>query len=140
MKIIKLLSASLLSVIIFTSCEQTDNVSECDIDGAVCTTEFRTVFMTLKTSSGTPFVLDSVVVTKGGEKIFSEKTDTISSGLFPVITDSEMNDIVKEGSQVTFKGYSSGQEIVSEDYKVGHDCCHVVFIQGNQDLVLSVEN
>jgi len=115
-------------------------VSECDIDGAVCTEEFRTVFMTLKTSSGTPFVLDSVVVTKGGDKIFSEKTDTISSGLFPIITDSEMNDIVKEGSQVTFKGYASGIEIVSEDYKVGHDCCHVVFIQGNQDLVFSVEN
>lgn len=140
MKTCKLFSAVLLTALIFTACEQTDNVSECDIDGALCTTQFVTVSMSLKTSTGTPFPLDSVVVTKNGEGIYSKQTDTISNGVFPVITDSEMGKIVKEGSLVNFKGYSKGIEIVNEEYKVGHDCCHVKFIQGTQDVILSTEN
>lgn len=140
MKTCKLYSAVLLTALIFTACEQTDNVSECDIDGALCTTQFVTVTMSLKTSTGTTFPLDSVVVTKNGESIYSKQTDTISNGVFPVITDSEMGKIVKEGSLVNFKGYSKGIEIVNEEYKVGHDCCHVKFIRGTQDVILSTEN
>jgi hypothetical protein len=142
MKTCKLFSTVLLIALIFTACEQTDNVSECDIDGAVCTTEFITVTMSLKTSSGTPITLDSVVVTKNenGDGIYSKQTGEISNGIFPVITDSEMGKIVKEGSLVNFKGYSSGIEVVNEEYKVGHDCCHVKFIQGTQNVILSTES
>jgi hypothetical protein len=142
MKTFKLFSTVLLTALIFTACEQTDNVSECDIDGAVCTTEFITVTMSLKTSSGTPITLDSIVVTKNenGDGIYSKQTGEISNGIFPVITDSEMGKIVKEGSLVNFKGYSSGIEIVNEEYKVGHDCCHVKFIQGTQNVILSTES
>jgi hypothetical protein len=142
MKTCKLFSTFLLIALIFTACEQTDNVSECDIDGAICSTEFITVTMSLHTSTNTPIPLDSVVVTKNenGEAIYSKQTDTISNGIFPIITDSEIGKIVKEGSLVNFKGYSKGVEIVNEEYKVGHDCCHVKFIQGTQNVILSTES
>jgi len=140
MKPIQFFSSLLCTVSLFTACDPAENITECDIDGVICTEEFRTVEMSLTQSSGEPATLDSVVVTKDGETLFTASTDTVTTGVFPVITDAEMNDIIKEGSQVVFKGYESGAVIVNENYKVGHDCCHVVFIQGTQDVVLTSEN
>lgn len=54
-----------------------------------------------------------------------------------MISDAEKEKIVKEGTDVTFYGYISGIEKVKEDFKVGHDCCHVVYISGTSDIVIS---
>ena len=79
------------------------------------------------------------MVTKDGETLFTVSTDTVTTGVFPVITDAEMNDIIKEGSQVVFKGYESGAVIVNENYKLVMTAA-MWFYSGTQDVVLTSEN
>jgi hypothetical protein len=67
--------------------------------------------------------------------LFTENP-TSTNGVYKLISDTEINDIVKEGTDVTFYGYSNDSQIISENYKVGHDCCHVVFLSGVQVLIL----
>lgn len=136
-----LLAASL--ILLFTaflnSCKVKD-ASECDIEGVICTEVFTTKYVSVKDPSGTPIALDSIVVkvSASEEVLFSENPVLNDDGLFKLISDTEFDKITKEGTDVTFFGYIEGVSIVTENLRVGHDCCHVVYISGVQDIVVTL--
>lgn len=138
MKKIKLLALSVLSAVVFNACN-TEEVTECDVEGLACTEIFVTQVVSVKSTAGDVVPLDSIVVkvSASEEVLFSENPTVNSEGTFKVISDSEKNSITKEGTDVTFYGYIEGTELVAEDVRVGHDCCHVVFISGKQDIEIT---
>ncbi len=137
MKKISFLVALCISTVFFSRCKE--EVTECDIEGLACTQIFTTKQVSVKNTEGLVVDLDSVVVKKSGDNsvLFSEVITDNSEGIYKLISDSEKENIVKEGTDVTFYGYISGIEKVKEDFKVGHDCCHVVYISGTSDIVIS---
>jgi len=102
-----------------------------------CTEVLKVVSVEVKDKSDEPILLDSVSVVKSGtsEVLFTENP-TSTNGVYKLVSDTEINGIVKEGTDVTFYGYSNNSQIISENYKVGHDCCHVAFLSGVQVLIL----
>lgn len=138
MKKINFLAAVFISAAAFTGCK--DEVTECDVEGLACTEVFTTKKITVKYTGGTVVPLDSIVVKKSGDNtvLFSESPTVNSDGTFKLISDTEKGEITKEGTDVTFYGYILGDETVNEDFKVGHDCCHVVYISGTSDIVVSI--
>lgn len=138
MKKISFLAAFFVSAAVFTGCKE--EVTECDVEGLACTQVFTTKEITVKYTDGTVIPLDSIVVKKSGDNnvLFSENPTVNSDGTFKLISDTEKDNITKEGTDVTFYGYILGNEIVNEDFKVGHDCCHVVYISGTSDIVVSI--
>ncbi len=128
------------TAIAFTGCKD-ENVTECDVESLVCTEIFTTVNISVTDSKSNPFQLDSIAVTKIGSStpLFTENPEASVEGLYKLISDAEMESITKEGSEVNFEGFKAGVKVVDEDYKVGHNCCHVVFIQGQQDVTLAVD-
>jgi len=135
MKKLKIIAAFLVTGTFFTAYKE--EISECDIDGLVCTEVLKVVSVEVKDESDEPILLDSISVVKSGtsEVLFTENP-TSTNGVYKLVSDTEINDIVKEGTDVTFYGYSNNSQIISENYKVGHDCCHVVFLSGVQVLIL----
>ena len=138
MKRFKFLVAVLATASLFTACKE--EVTECDVEGLACTQEIAVKYVSVKTAAGDVVPLDSIVVKKSGDGtvLFSEIPTVNAEGTFKLISDNEKDDIVKEGTDVTFYGYISGVEVANEDLKVGHDCCHVVYIAGTSDIVVSI--
>ena len=135
MKKLKIIASILITGALFTACKE--EITECDIDGAICTKELRVVSVEIKDRNNEPVFLDSIsVTTSGSSNVLFTENPTDTNGVYKLISDTEINDIVKEGTDVTFYGYSNALQIVSENYKVGHDCCHVVYINGTQVVIL----
>lgn len=135
MKKLKIIASILISGVLFTACKE--EITECDIDGAVCTAELRVVSVEIKNGSDKPILLDSISVIKSGSSdVLFTANPTNTDGVYKLISDTEINDIIKEGTDVTFYGYLNDLQIVSENYKVGHDCCHVVYIGGTQVVII----
>ena len=57
-------------------------------------------------------------------------------GTYIVLTDSEINEVSKDGSSFIFRGFIGGIEIVNEAYQIGHDCCHIKLLAGNTGITL----
>ena len=65
--------------------------------------------------------------------------DSISraNGSYVLFTDSGMEKINKLGNRFLFHGIINGNEIISQSYTIGHDCCHVILLDGNPDIVVN---
>lgn len=128
------------TAIALTGCKD-EKVTECDVESLACTTEYVVVKIAVSDTDSNPFQLDSIAVTKIGNStpLFTETPEASTDGTYKLISDTEMESITKEGSEVNFEGFKAGVKVVDEDYKVGHNCCHVVFIQGQQDVTLAVD-
>jgi len=128
------------TAIVFIGCKD-EKVTECDVESLACTTEHAVVEISVTDHESNPFQLDSIAVTKidATTPLFTENPENTTDGLYKLISDTEMEKITKEGSEVNFEGFKAGVKVVDEDYKVGHNCCHVVFIQGQQDVTIPVD-
>lgn len=103
MKKIKLFALSVLSAVVFNACN-TEEVTECDVEGLACTEIFVTQVVSVKSTAGDVVPLDSIVVkvSASEEVLFSENPTVNAEGTFKVISDSEKNSITKEGTDVTY--------------------------------------
>lgn len=125
----------------FNACK--DEVTECDVEGVICTDVFTTKTISITNGNDEPYILDSYKVNKlDGEELFNivvdttQNTSTEKNGLYQLISDTQFNDITKEGTDVLFTGFVNDSIVVSENFRVGHDCCHVVYISGMSDIVV----
>lgn len=135
-----ILAISSLLAIFQTSCNS-DNDSSPDCNNINCTEEFRTIIVSIKDQNQNPIVLDYFEVTN--LESGSDLTIPLSSsglvlaqqyGQYPLIADGgvEINQIL----ELEFKGFINDIEVIRSDYSVSADCCHVVLIFGNIQLVL----
>ncbi len=104
----------------------------------VCTEEFRTVLINIVDGDGEPVSLDSYTVTN----LDTEQVITLDPILwidtYPIADDSMLDDIPKEGQRIELVGNLDGEEVVRETFLVGHDCCHVVLLEGETTIELTL--
>ncbi|EMR01850.1 hypothetical protein [Cesiribacter andamanensis] len=102
----------------------------------MCTEVFVTVGIRLTTPQGDPVVLDSYETKNlqtGQVYQFNEEYGS-QQAYYPVLTDAQLRDVRKEGSSFEFTGLQGGAVVVRERYLIGHDCCHLVLLEGKQEL------
>ena len=96
-----------------------------------CTEEFRTITFSPMTIGF--IILDSYY----SQNLDNGKTYNFGhTGILPqdefyvIITDGQMEEIEKEGTTIRFFGLINNQIVIEQDFLIGHDCCHVITIEG----------
>lgn len=98
----------------------------------LCTEQF--VSLTFSPRVNGEFVeLDSYYtqnLDNGMAYIFDSDHNLPISEFYIVISDAQLNDIDKEGTTLRFFGTKDNQLVIEQDFIVGHDCCHVIPLEG----------
>jgi len=105
-----------------------------------CTEELIQVTTQVQDMDGNHIELDSTkTFTTEGIEIFkynSSENGNENILFYPVISDLEIESISRNGSNFTFKGWKSGQEIATGEFLVGKDCCHIEKLDGLDVIVV----
>ena len=131
---------SIFILLFFASCDN-NNTSECA--NKPCTEIFKTIMVSIKDSENNPVALDSIKVTnlENGNDLTREINNfefeaMREYGSYPLFGDEYARDFSNKEVEINFKGYVENLEIISSDYKVGADCCHVIHISGDTEIVI----
>lgn len=127
--------------------------NSCDIDddsnddrnavceGTICTAIFIQINVSVTDKDENPVALDSFTVTNlanGNDMTITlsdqELADAQETGLYPLTQDGILD--VNQVRQVQFRGFIANQEVVSGDYTISTDCCHVGLDSGDLQLRL----
>lgn len=122
----------------FLSCEEQNlDSDDCD-DNLICTDEFRTISLEITNQEGDPLVLDDFYTFYDSRKKFEYELNDIQQGhgIYPVLTDSEMDEVEREGTTFIFVGEKDGVNVIEHQMVIGHDCCHVILIEGEDKIVI----
>lgn len=129
----------LFFLLLFQSCSQPD---EKDCNG-ICSQEYRTITVNIINEEAEPVALDSFKVTalKDGRDLTLEVDESSfqlmqKTGTYPIFSDRHFYDYSRQQLDINFTGFIEGEEVLSEDYRVGADCCHVYYIAGELNPVL----
>lgn len=131
----------LFAMIWLFACNSSDDaVDEC-ASVTMCTMEFRIIGMRLNYASEEAFRPDSIyTIHKGLNKIY--QFDGADFALDPsqvtVVSDAQMEDIDKNGSELELVIMHQNQELAREIFLVGHDCCHITKLSGPTELQLNL--
>ena len=75
-----------------------------------------------------------------GQKISYQHADADPTrtklGMYPILTDGDMDQTNKNGADFEFTGLKDGKVSVKQTFKIGHDCCHVKLLSGNTVIVV----
>ena len=120
--------------------------------GINCTYEYIILGITITDSAGKPVLLDEYVAknldtdqilwsinfkNKNGERIRHHEKDWRNEGFYQIIDDDfRRYKIQKSGSPVKFIGKINNEIVVERNFKIGHDCCHVEILSGNNRVIL----
>ncbi|WKK85459.2 hypothetical protein QYS48_26800 [Marivirga arenosa] len=129
----------LISAFLFFSCEEESNsLEDCNLESRICTEEFRSVELEIVDDNGEYVELDNFYTFFDSRKKFEFSRNTFQqeNGLYPVITDAELEELNQEGSVLVFVGEIEGKNVIEHQMLIGHDCCHVELIQGETKLIL----
>lgn len=135
----KLFAPAFLPVIflLVLSCSKGDN-SDCPI---ACSEEYRIITVSIVDSNGNPVALDDFKITN--EDNGNDLTISISEtefqmmrerGTYPLFSDLHRQEYSGRELEINFTGYINGGAVVSADYRVGADCCHVYYVSGDLSL------
>ncbi|MEM8763647.1 MAG: hypothetical protein AAGD88_07540 [Bacteroidota bacterium] len=128
-----------------TSCSSDDDSVNEDInaqcEGTICTAIFVRINVTVTDQNQNPVALDSFSVTNldNGEDMTitlsdSERNGARETGLYPLTEDGIL--ALNEARRIEFSGFINNQEVVSGEYTVSTDCCHVGLDAGDLELTL----
>ncbi|WP_405207599.1 hypothetical protein [Aquimarina sp. LLG6339-5] len=127
---------SLLLTNVQMSCDDSDTCED-----AVCTLVLIRISVSITDQDQTPVVLDSyeVINLENGENITvslspAEQEQELQLGQYLLIEDDVLG--VNQIQQIQFRGFINDQEVISSDYTVSTDCCHVSLVSGNLELTL----
>ncbi len=104
----------------------------------MCTADFRSVSLRIRSTAGAPVVLDSFYTIRqaSGEilRTASPGPTPIMNGAYPVLSDGGTSRVC--GEDFEFRGFKDGVQVVSEPYRIRFDCCHVERVSGKEEVVL----
>ena len=135
-----LIIVSLFIVTIPISCNNDDD-SNSDCENMVCTFEFRTIVISIKDQNQNAVALDSFKVINIENN--DDMTILLSAsgfemaqqfGQYPLLDDGSLE--VNQELEVQFKGFINNQEVISSNYTVSTDCCHINLVSGTLELTL----
>jgi len=142
MKIILCFISVILLFLFLLNCNtDDDNNSKCS--DIACTEQFVTITVSLKDDVNNPVALDRIKVTisANGNDITREIPDIEwqsfrQNGIYPLFGDEYAKDYQNMELEINFKGFISNLEVVSSDFIVGADCCHVILVSGDTNLII----
>lgn len=118
-----------------------DNKSKCE--NIACTEEFLTILVNIKDDLTNPVALDGikVIISENGNDITREVTNIEwqlfrQNGTYPLFGDEYAKDYQNMELEINFKGFINDLEVVNANFIVGADCCHVILISGNTNLII----
>ncbi|MEM6542945.1 MAG: hypothetical protein AAF634_17445 [Bacteroidota bacterium] len=127
-----------------TSCNTDDDANDdvnAQCEGSICTAIFVQINVTVTDQEQNPVALDTFTVTNlanGNDMTItltaSELANARETGRYPLTQDGILD--LNEMRQIQFKGFINGQEVVSGNYTVSTDCCHVALDAGDVELSL----
>lgn len=131
------LSIVLIALAVFSCKEEVIEV-DCGANSLCTTEEFVTITLEIATCEGEPVVLDDFYTFSDSKKRFEfQLTDAMkATGLYLVITDSELSELEREGTSLIFIGEKNGKNLVEHQMVIGHDCCHVQLIEGEKKIIV----
>ena len=126
------------------SCNNDDDANEDQnaiCEDTICTAIFIQINVSVTDMNQNPVALDSFTVTNlanGNDMTITltdqELADAQETGLYPLTQDGILD--VNQVRQVQFRGFIANQEVVSGDYTISTDCCHVGLDSGDLQLQL----
>ncbi len=124
----------LLLATVASSCND-DDLQNCS-GNLVCTEEFRTVYVEVVDNNGEPITLDAYTVTNLDTEtaVVLDPTPWVNS--YPIADDSMLDELPKDGQRIELVGTLDGEEVIRETFLVGHDCCHVILLEGTTTIQL----
>lgn len=129
-KIILVLS---IFAILSNSCTKEN---ECNSNKA-CTEEFAIIDVDIiGITNGMIAIIDSSKTFKesNGELIYSGLSSIYERAT--ILNDNHISEIAKKGETFIFEAYKDGQKVISEEYVIKHDCCHVIKVSGKERINL----
>ncbi|PRX54189.1 hypothetical protein [Flagellimonas meridianipacifica] len=125
-----------------TSCNSDDDANDdtnAQCEETICTLVFIRINVSVTDQDENPVALDSFTVTNlanGNDMTISlsesERIAARETGLYPLTQDGILD--LNEERQIQFKGFINDEEVVSSDYTVSTDCCHVGLDSGDLQL------
>jgi len=128
-----------LIVLSFVSCKEDKMGSDdCNLASRICTEEFRTISLQIQDADGNPVLLDDFYTFFDSRKKFEFDSNDFQHerGVYPVITDAELEELEREGTTLIFVGEKNEKNLVEHQMVIGHDCCHVQLIEGENEIVI----
>ncbi len=113
--------------------------SEKCADNTICTKIFKSVVVQVQNQTGEAVSLDSSATYKSGEIIFSMDEMEENLEYYVVLNDSHKDLIETSGTEVIFKGWRDGEALIEETYIIGHDCCHIIKIEGPDTITVTLD-
>lgn len=133
----KVLNSLILILLInIFSCNTTEN-TECPED-LVCTEIFASIGTKIVNSNNEKVTLTKTVTEIEGSNnpIVTTEFNTFFDN-YTVIDDSQKNKLKKQGSKVKFVAFNEkNQAIATEEFVIGHDCCHIVKMAGPEVITI----
>ena len=131
----------ILSIFLLLLLACTDNDSDCyDVS---CTLDFRTIMLSIHDTDATPVALDSFEITAIASGIDITRVvpdyefeEMQLEGVYPLFGDEFTAIYENTEIDINFKGIINNEVVVSENYRVGADCCHIYFVEGNRDIII----
>ncbi|MBK8349638.1 MAG: hypothetical protein IPL08_19295 [Saprospiraceae bacterium] len=142
MKSFILTSFTLCSLVFCSfSCSKPDSKENCPED-LFCTEVFVSIGISVRDSNGKDVLLSKVVSTIQSSGITYTYIPELpqSQNLYTIINDLQLKNLQKSGSEVIVEGFVKNAEkdvlFFTEKYTIGHDCCHVIKIEGKDVIVI----
>ncbi|MFT6872984.1 MAG: hypothetical protein ACJAVN_001998 [Roseivirga sp.] len=130
-------SILLINLVVFSCTNEDDgmnNISDCPTD-IVCTEIFVSLTFSPKDINNQPITLDSFYAQNldNGNTYSTENNDFAQENSYIVVTDAQIGEINKAGTNIRFIGLKGDEIVVQQDFMIGHDCCHVIPLNGPFD-------
>jgi hypothetical protein len=133
------------SGILFASCEKSNHKpnhreDHCGCDPQIiCTMEVVSLNLSVTDQNGQPVILDKIVTGRSNGQIFEfpQREWNQNSNQYTFWSDGQRKVTQKMGESILVKGFRDGNQIFSQTFKVGHDCCHVLLKEGNREIVVN---
>ncbi len=119
-------------ILTIQGCSEDSQPLECKADIG-CTEVFVTFTYGPTDNQGSAVILDSYYsqnLDNGQTYTFVEEDNQLTEGLYTVITDAQMDQLSSTGTSIRFVGLKNNAIVLEQDFVIGHDCCHIVPIQG----------
>ena len=126
------LTLVLCTVLTVFSCDEQSAPLQCPPDLA-CTEIFISFAYAPLDNTDEPLLLDTYYsrnLDNGQTYTFGEADDTRTLGNYTVITDAQIEEINATGTFIRFIGVKDGEIVLEQDFLIGHDCCHIVPLEG----------
>lgn len=123
------------SISLFSCEDEETKIDECNAPRA-CTYDLRSVSIEIKNTDGEPVILDDFYTFFDSRKKLEYEYFSKENGVYPVLTDSEISHLDRSGTTLIFVGEKDGKNLVEHQMVIGHDCCHVILIEGDDKIVI----